>query len=87
MYTVEYKYQIGQIVYSVDYSDKEIRTCKVLQTTIDLYSDSTGSLVQENSYIINLITGMDCSNNVKCDESELFETVAEAVAALSEVLN
>jgi hypothetical protein len=87
MHTAEYKFQIGQTVYNVDYDNKEIRTVTVLQVTIDLYSDSRGDVAQENTYTIHLLTGMDCSENVECDESQLFETAAEAAAALAQVLN
>lgn len=87
MHTAEYKYQVGQTVYEVDYDNKEIKTATVLQVNIDLYSDSRGDVSKENSYTIHILTGMDCSENVECDESQLFETAAEAVAALAQVLN
>lgn len=86
MHTAEYKYQVGQTVYSVDYDNKEIRTATILQVTIDLYSESRSNVVQENTYTIHLLTGMDCSENIEIDESQLFETVAEATAALAQVL-
>lgn len=86
MHTAEYKFQVGQTVYNVDYDNKEIRTATVLQVTIDAYTDSRGVAVLENSYIIHLLTGLDCSENVEVPESDLFETAAEAVAALAQVL-
>ena len=87
MHTAEYKYQVGQTVYEVDYDNKEIRTATVLQVSIDLYSDSRGDVAQENTYTIQLLTGMGCSENVECDESQLFETAEEAADALEQVLN
>lgn len=86
MHTAEYKYQVGQTVYNVDFDNKEIRTATVLQVTIDAYTDSRGDVVVENSYIIHLLTGLSCSENVEVEESQLFETAAEAVAALAQVL-
>lgn len=87
MHTVEYKYQVGQTVYEVDYENKEIRTATILQVNIYLYSDSSGYVSQENTYTIHILTGMDCSENVECYEFKLFETATEATTALAQVLN
>lgn len=87
MYTAEYKYQVGQTVYNVDYDNKEIRTATVLQVTINVYTDTRGDVVRENTYVIHLLTGLDCSENIECDESQLFESLEEATIALAQVLN
>lgn len=87
MHTAEYKYQVGQIVYQVDYDHKEIRTVRIQQVSIDVYSNSRGIPEQDTLYTVHLITGMACAENVDVDEVHLFETAADAAASLLQVLN
>ena len=82
MHTAEYKYQIGQTVYIVDTVDDELKSGVVLQATIDIYQESIGGLDFENVYTIQLLTGLDCSENIDCPERDVYETLAEAAAAL-----
>lgn len=82
MHTAEYKFQVGQTVYIVDTHDDELKKGIVLQVTIDIYNSSTQTLVFDNSYIIQLLTGLDCSENIDVPESTVYATLEEAAAAL-----
>lgn len=81
MHTAEYQYQLGQTVYSVDFEAQELRTVTILQVIIEIFGASIGmeTLV---SYIVALETGVDCSENIQIDESQLFATQEEAADAL-----
>lgn len=87
MHTAEYKYQVGQTAYQVDTTHKEIRTVRVLQVSIDVYANSRGVPEQDTLYTVHLITGKSCSQSIDVDESQLFETAANAAMALLQALN
>lgn len=82
MHIAEYKYQVGQTVYLVDFEDDELKSGIVLQVTIDIYDESTGDEINEITYLIQLLTGLSCSENIECPERDLYETLVEAAAAL-----
>jgi len=82
MHTVEYKFQIGQTVYIVDRTDDELKSGIVLQVTIDIFQESTLGLGIENVYIVQLLTGADCSENIEVPESWMYESLILAAAAL-----
>lgn len=82
MHTAEYKFQVGQIVFIIDTDDDELQRGQVLQATIDIYQDSNQTLVFDNTYIVHLLDGIECSENIECPERVMYETLSEAAAAL-----
>lgn len=86
MHTAEYKFQIGQKVFVIDKTEDELQSGIVLQVTIDAILSSTGAVVYEKTYIIQLLTGVECSENIEVPEEDIYATVDEAAAALSQFI-
>lgn len=82
MHTSEYKFQVGEIVFIIDTTVGELFRGRVLQATIEIYRDSTQAIVFENTYVVHLLDGVHCSENMECPERVMFRTLEEASAAL-----
>ncbi len=69
-------------MFIVDFTDDELKSGIVQQVTIDIYDESTGDEIVEITYVIQLLTGINCSENIECPERDVYATLAEAAAAL-----
>ena len=84
MAIAEYKFQVGQLVYITEYNDCEpqLKSGIVIQADIYLTSPNPPEIIAENIYVIQLLTGLACSENYEYKEADIYDTLIEAANAL-----